>query len=220
MNPQENLNKLIALAYSDGVVTDRERELIFKKGTELGFDEIEVELMLENYTSPVAVTSVPEATDDLDITNEELIKRLTRFTSRLGEYKPKIQLEPYPSKVLPDTKSNAILSQGKKGLTSMLKGDTLSKAAALAGTAAPIPGGKFIGKLAGKGVTSMLQKVAGVEERVVDHHELIEIIESYMYILELRKSTSEPLAERFVSYQQAILNAKSNPPKKKKGFFS
>lgn len=54
MNPE--LEKLITLAAGDGIITDKEREIILRKAEALGVDPDEVEIYLENILSQTKVT--------------------------------------------------------------------------------------------------------------------------------------------------------------------
>ena len=63
------LEKLIKLALKDGIVSDKERELILKQASKLGIDEIEAEMVLEGMISD----------HDNGIKNENSVKR-TDFT--------------------------------------------------------------------------------------------------------------------------------------------
>lgn len=47
----KKLKKLITLALNDGEISDREKELILKKASNLGIDEIEAEMVLEGMIS-------------------------------------------------------------------------------------------------------------------------------------------------------------------------
>ena len=54
MNPE--LEKLITLAAADGIITDKQREIILLKAEALGVDPDEVEIYLENILSQTIVT--------------------------------------------------------------------------------------------------------------------------------------------------------------------
>ena len=134
----EEFEKLLKLAYSDGVLTEAENALLLKKAKQLGMDEIEAELIIANYSPPNAE---PTKTDRYDITNEELVQRLTRYSSHLASAKAEIQMDPFPMLIDASNKISKGLSNGKKILAGALKGDILSDSLAVAGKFAPIPGG-------------------------------------------------------------------------------
>ena len=81
-----------------------------------------------------------------------------------------------------------------------------------------MPGGKLGGKLVGKGISGLAKKVIGVESKNLNQQEIIELVESYLIILEMRKNTSDVLLEKFAYFTQLVADAKNNPAKKK-GFF-
>ena len=89
----QEFQKLLELAYSDGVLTEAENVLLLKKAKQLGMDEIEAELIIANY-QPEQKSASP--TDNYDISNEELIQRLTSYCKHLRSATSQIQLGPFP----------------------------------------------------------------------------------------------------------------------------
>lgn len=53
----EQLIKFIELCLADGVITDKEREVIFRKAKALGVDDDECEILIDSYTQQVNKTS-------------------------------------------------------------------------------------------------------------------------------------------------------------------
>ena len=209
---KSEFQKLLELAFSDGVLTEAENNLLLKKAKQLGMDEIEAELIIANYSPTKAE---PPKMDGYDITNEELIQRLTRYSSHLTSVKAEIQMDPFPMLIDDSNKISKGLSNGKKILAGALKGDLLSDSLAVAGKFAPIPGGKIGGKLMGKGVSALARKAVGAEVKKLSQKEIIELVESYLIILEMRKDSNEMLGNKYTEITQKIISAKANPAKRK-----
>ena len=212
----QEFEKLLKLAYSDGVLTEAENALLLKKAKQLGMDEIEAELIIANYT-PTNVES--KKTDRYDITNEELVQRLTRYSSHLASAKAEIQMDPFPMLTEGSNRFKKGLSAGRSAIAGAIKGNVLSDTLAAAGKLAPIPGGKIGGKLVGKGVSALARKAVGAELKKLSQKEIIELVESYLVILEMRKDSNEMLGNKYADITQKVALAKANPAKKK-GFFS
>jgi len=86
----KNLKKLITLALSDGEISDREKELILKKASNLGIDEIEAEMVLEGMISDhenwiKTEKSLEINPDGYAIEDAELIMRTTKWVNRCSE---------------------------------------------------------------------------------------------------------------------------------------
>ena len=214
MNPE--FEKLLVLAYSDGVLTDAENTLLLKKAAQLGIDEIEAELIIANY-QPGSQTN--ESTDNYDISNEDLLQRLSRYSLHLNSHKAEIQMDPFPMILDGTNKLTKGISNGRKALAGALKGDILSDSLSVAGKFTSIPGGKIGGKIVGKGVSALAKKVVGAELKKLNQQEIIELVESYLIILEMRKESSQMLSTKFLEFSNMVAAAKANPTKKK-GFFS
>lgn len=211
---REEFMRLLAIAYSDGVVTDAERVLLMKKADQLGIDEFEAELLIENYQAPSNDEKVRNI-DGYDISDDELILRLTRYTGSLGSLKASIQLDPFPVVLTDQGKVGSVINEGRKALSKITKADVLLDAAGVIGKISPMPGGKLVGKIAGKGLSSIANKVAGTETKELKHLEIIELCERYLVILEKRRKVSEYLEEKFKEFQSLVRESKANPPKKK-----
>ena len=86
----KDFKKLITLALKDGKISDRERELILKKASNLGIDEIEAEMVLEGMISDhdngiKNEKSVEINPDGYSIEDAELIMRTTNWVNRCYE---------------------------------------------------------------------------------------------------------------------------------------
>ncbi len=57
----EQIEKLIDIVVADGVVTEKEKEVLYKKGTELGIDPDELEIVLESKLYQIQKDAVPTA---------------------------------------------------------------------------------------------------------------------------------------------------------------
>ena len=86
----KNFKRLITLALKDGVISDKERELILKKARILDIDEIEAEMVLEGMISDYDngiknEKSVEINPDGYSIEDAELIMRTTKWVNRCSE---------------------------------------------------------------------------------------------------------------------------------------
>jgi len=101
----EQLEKLIELAFVDNILSEKEREIILRKAEKLGLDVDEVEMYLENKISapkniekPIEETTVTEEqkTDTFDIEDDELVRRCKLWVSLVLEkrYEGNIKLFP------------------------------------------------------------------------------------------------------------------------------
>jgi len=211
----QDFKKYLELAVNEGVLSDSNRVLLIKKGQQLGIDEIEVELLIENYLFEQSKKLSEVITDDYDISDDELVIRLSNYTSKLKEYKATIQLDPFPEKLTDKGKVGAALNTGRKALASLTKADILTDSMQLAGKYSPIPGGKFVGKIAGNGLTSIVNKIAGTENKELKNVEIIELCKKYMLILEKRRNKTEILGEKYSEFEEKIKTAELSPPKRK-----
>lgn len=211
----EEFEKLLALAYSDGIFTEAENALLLKKAKQLGMDEIEAELIIANYQPEQKSIS---STDNYDISNEALLQRLNSYCGHLNKATAQVQLDPFPMLVDGSNKLKSGISAGRNALAGAIKGDFISDSLSAAGKITRMPGGKLGGKLVGKGISGLAKKVIGVESKNLNQQEIIELVESYLIILEMRKNTSDVLLEKFAHFTQLVADAKNNPAKRK-GFF-
>lgn len=67
----------------------------------------------------------------------------------------------------------------------------------------------------GKGISGLAKKVAGVALKKLSQQEIIELVESYLVILELRKDSNETLSNKFDYFTQLVEDTKQNLIKKK-----
>lgn len=209
--------KLLKMAYADGVLTDKERELLMRKADELKIDPIEAEMMIESYQVNQPKSS--EEADDYDITNEELLRRLNYLVNKLGSEKTvEVRMDPFPALLKEGDKFGARVNSARKALSKVTKSNALSEAASIAGSMTKIPGSRFVGKLAGKGVESVLHKMAGTETKNLKHVEILEIVDRYILILVKRANIDDYLEKCYSELTQKVNHHKNNIPKKK-GWF-
>jgi hypothetical protein len=211
----EEFIKYIELAINDGVLSETNRLLLTKKAQQLGIDDIEAELFLEKHLFNQAKKSSDAVTDDYDITDDELVIRLSNYSSKLKDYKAIIQLDPFPERLSEKGKVGNALNSGRKALASLTKSDLLTDSLQLAGKYSPVPGGKFVGKIAGNGLSNIVNKIAGTENKELKHTEIIELCKKYMLILEKRKNKSEFLLGKHTEFDDKIRSAELSPPKRK-----
>ena len=81
----EEFNKYLELAVNDGVISQSNRALLLKKAQQLNIDEIEVELLIDNYLFKESKKFSEVISDDYDITDDELLIRLSNYSSKLKE---------------------------------------------------------------------------------------------------------------------------------------
>lgn len=91
----EQLIKFIELCLADGVITDKEREVIFRKAKKLGVDEDECEIILEGMSQQVKIQPIATISSELKSTAEEISQiELALFEYKKGNFsKSSIQFD-------------------------------------------------------------------------------------------------------------------------------
>lgn len=206
--------RLLDLSVVDGVFVSSNKSILMKKAEELGMDLIEAQILIENFIHGVLSSQDQSTLDDYDIDDDELIVRLTRYTSVLDKHKVLVQVEPFPRRVKSLSKVEAVFNQGSKALTSIAKNDTIKESIKLIGSRSQIPGGALIGKFVGSTGSSLLNNVAGVVKKELKFNELLELCNRYMVILSLRTTRSEFLALKYSEFKLKIQKAEMAPPRK------
>ena len=72
----EQLIKFIELCLVDGVITDKERKIIFRKSKELGVDEDECEIILEGMIHKSSLLKKNNENNSSSLINEDLIENI------------------------------------------------------------------------------------------------------------------------------------------------
>jgi hypothetical protein len=204
----EEFEKLLKLALADGVITDKERELLMKKAKAVGIDEIEAEMIIEGKLSETKaeLDAAEETTDGFQISNEELLLRTTKWVSRISEKKIKVDVERFPR-----------INQDTPGFQKYLDAGSdvmgkLNVVGVVGNVAGMIPG---VGGIV-KGVINMTG-VGGPQK--LDNKEIRDITDKYLIILELRAKTDEHLMSKYKSLQENYKHQVSLfEEKNKKGF--
>jgi hypothetical protein len=181
----EQFYKLLKLALLDGELSNKEKELLLLKASELGMDVIEAEMIIEGELSKLTKTptEVIEESDGFLISNEELLLRTTKWVNRVSEKSIKVEIEPFP-RLKADTKSyHKYTDEG----TAILNKINSSKIVNIAGM---MPG---VGSIIKAGLT-----ISGVNKvQKLEHKEIVELADKYLLILELRSFSSEFMQTKF-----------------------
>lgn len=192
----KKLKKLITLALKDGKISDKERELILKKASNLGIDEIEAEMVLEGMISDhengIKKTEKPVEInpDGYSIEDAELIMRTTKWVDRCSENNIKTKVLEFP-KLIADESNFMKKLDGALDVT----GNIASKIAktGIGGALKFVPGlGGVIG-----GVISNISDSASLVN--LDNKEIRELAKQYLMILELRSSKNTILANKLLN---------------------
>lgn len=210
----EEFIRFLELSTVNGVFSTENTELLLQKAAQLGIDEIEAKLTIDKYVRSINLEQGQKPTDDYDITDDELVARLSRYTSSLDKAKVSLQMEPFPKQLGSLGKVGTAVNESRKVLASLTKNDILSDSFKIIGGSSPLPGGALVGKLAGKGTSSLISKVAGADVRTMKFEDVIELANRYMVILSLRASKNEFLNSKYLEFKTRIQNAQDAPPKK------
>lgn len=213
----KKLEKLITLALKDGVISERERELILKKASNLGIDEIEAEMVLEgmitDHENGIKTEKPVEINPDgYSIEDAELIMRTTKWVDLCSENNIKTKVLEFP-KLIADESNFMKKLDGALDVT----GNIASKIAktGIGGALKFVPGlGGKIGGAIGDVISNISDSSSLVD---LDNKEIRELAKQYLMILELRSSKNTILANKFTE-----LNAKYEEQIKtynNKGFF-
>lgn len=209
----KNLKKLITLALKDGVISDKERELILKKASNLGIDEIEAEMVLEGMISDHENGIKTEKSEEINpdgysIEDAELIMRTTKWVNRCSENNIETKVLEFPKLIADESKFMKKLD-GALDVT----GNIVSKIAktGIGGALKFVPG---VGGVIGDVIDNISDSG---ELKQLDNKEIRELAKQYLMILELRCSKNTILTNKYTD-----LNAKYEEQIEKynnKGFF-
>lgn len=212
-NIMKNLKKLITLALKDGVISDKERELILKKASNLGIDEIEAEMVLEGMISDHENGIKTEKSEEINpdgysIEDAELIMRTTKWVNRCSENNIETKVLEFPKLIADESKFMKKLD-GALDVT----GNIVSKIAktGIGGALKFVPG---VGGVIGDVIDNISDSG---ELKQLDNKEIRELAKQYLMILELRCSKNTILTNKYTD-----LNAKYEEQIEKynnKGFF-
>jgi hypothetical protein len=177
--------KLLSLALEDGKLSDKEKELLLIKAKGLGMDVIEAELIIEGQISKLNRTTYEtiEGSDGFQISNEELLLRVTKWVNRISEKTIKVEIESFPRLKVVEKSYHKYTDE----YTVIINKINSSKIINIAGM---VPG---IGSLIKTGLT-----LGGVNRvQKLDQNEIIEIADKYLLILELRSLKDEFMLMKF-----------------------
>lgn len=177
--------KLLSLALEDGKLSDKEKELLLIKASGLGMDVIEAELIIEGQISKLNRTTYEtiEGSDGFQISNEELLLRVTKWVNRISEKTIKVEIESFPRLKVDEKSYHKYTDE----YTVIINKINSSKIINIVGM---VPG---IGSLIKTGLT-----LGGVNRvQKLDQNEIIEIADKYLLILELRSLKDEFMLMKF-----------------------
>ena len=177
--------KLLSLALEDGKLSDKEKELLLIKASGLGMDVIEAELIIEGQISKLNRTTYEtiEGSDGFQISNEELLLRVTKWVNRISEKTIKVEIESFPRLKVDEKSYHKYTDE----YTVIINKINSSKIINIVGM---VPG---IGSLIKSGLT-----LGGVNRvQKLDQNEIIEIADKYLLILELRSLKDEFMLMKF-----------------------
>lgn len=210
----EEFNRYLELSTVDGAFINENTELLLNKAAQLGLDELEAKLIIDKFARLKELQRRQKPTDDYDISDDELVARLSRFTGHLDKVKVTLQMEPFPKQLNTLGKMGTAMNEGKKMLASLTKNDVLSDSLKIIGRSAPLPFGALVGKIAGKGASALLSKVAGAETKTMNFEEVLELCNRYMVILSFRSTKNEHLNSKYLEFTTRLQTAAESPPKK------
>lgn len=212
-NIMKNLKKLITLALNDGEISDREKELILKKASNLGIDEIEAEMVLEGMISDHENGIKTEKSEEINpdgyaIEDAELIMRTTKWVNRCSENNIETKVLEFPKLIADESKFMKKLD-GALDVT----GNIVSKIAKTG-----IGGALKFVPVVGGVIDDVIDNMSDSGElKQLDNKEIRELAKQYLMILELRCSKNTILTNKYTD-----LNAKYEEQIEKynnKGFF-
>lgn len=175
----EQFYKLLELALADGELSDKEKELLLMKATQLGIDDVEAEMIIEGELTKLkkSIGETSLESDGFLISNEELLLRTTKWVNRISEKSIKVEIEPFP-RLKEDTKA---YHKYTDEATAILNKINSTKIVNIAGM---MPG---VGTILKAGLT-----LGGVNKvQKIENKEIIEIADKYLLILELRSLNNE-----------------------------
>jgi hypothetical protein len=175
----EQFYKLLELALVDGELSNKEKDLLLTKATQLGIDDVEAKMIIEGELSKFN-KSIVETSLDSDgflISNEELLLRTTKWVNRISEKSIKIEIESFP-RLKQDTKAYHKYTDEASAILNKINS---SKIVNIVGM---MPG---VGNILKAGLT-----LGGVNKvQKIENKEIIEIADKYLLILELRSLNNE-----------------------------
>lgn len=194
--------KLLNLAAADGVITDRERELLLKKADQLGMDQIEAEMLIENAISELKPAEEKTAPDGYDISDSELIRRIQKWVQLALKDKEKVIVEPFPVVIKDATKFGSAIAKGQKTIGQIKDAGIVDAAASAVGF---IPGAGFLTKkIGGAAVNGILDALSDTKEMKLTNEEFIGMAKQYLMILDQRKKDDPWLNEKFTELKEEL----------------
>ena len=189
----KNLKKLITLALNDGEISDREKELILKKASNLGIDEIEAEMVLEGMISDHENGIKTEKSEEINpdgyaIEDAELIMRTTKWVNRCSENNIETKVLEFPKLIADESKFMKKLD-GALDVT----GNIVSKIAKTG-----IGGALKFFPVVGGVINDVIDNMSDSGElKQLDNKEIRELAKQYLMILELRCSKNTILTNKY-----------------------
>lgn len=215
----EDFQKLLRLAASDGIISEREKELLLSKAEQLGIDPIEAEMLIENFMSDKELDLAKTPSDGYDISDAELLKRIQKWVGLSLKDNEKIMVEAFPLLISEATKLSGTLSKGQKAIDQIKDAGIVDVAANVAGI---IPGGGYLTKkIGGAALNGVLGALSSTKEMKLTNEEIVGIAKQYLLILDQRKQDNQWLTEKYSELKQELQTNITiyNESKKKKGWW-
>lgn len=201
MNSTQELEKIVKIALKDGIITEKEREIIFKKAESLGIDEFEAEMIMEGML-PDDSHSANQPIDGFNISNEELLLRVQKWVDLSTENNIKIEVEAFPKIDKDITQIEKYLDVGSDLLNKISSSNLLS-------VAGRVPGIGMAMKLGGKMMSNT---------KKMKNDEILEITNKYLIILELRAKADSFMKVKHEEFKNKFEQKQHEMKNKKKGW--
>jgi hypothetical protein len=167
----EEFEKLLKMALADGVISDMERELLMRKAAMLGIDEIEALMIIENAQAQQNQSPENNKKDGYDISDDELLRRIQKWTELCSKDNEKVMVEPFPKVISETTKFGNALASGQKVIGQIKDAGIVDAAASSVGF---IPGAGFLTKkVGGAAVNSILGALSDTKEVKMSNEKIV-----------------------------------------------
>jgi hypothetical protein len=215
----EEFEKLLKMALADGVISDMERELLMRKAAMLGIDEIEALMIIENAQAQQNQSPENNKKDGYDISDDELLRRIQKWTELCTKDNEKVMVEPFPKVISETTKFGNALASGQKAIGQIKDAGIVDAAASSVGF---IPGAGFLTKkVGGAAVNSILGALSDTKEVKMSNEKIVSTTKQYLLILERRKDGDSFLNQKYeasITEMEKNINLFNEKKAKKKWF--
>jgi len=192
MHPE--FERLLKIALSDGIITDKKRAILLRKAESLGMDIDEAEMILESgipiMTEEENASQAIGRVDNYDITDEELLVRCNKWISHCNEVKyiGKVEKFPKASEKLGHEKylkmGSDIANKGIGYISEGISGYNVTEIAS--------------------DITSFASGLFGNNKKELKHKQILELAEAYMIILETRATHKAVLKDKYEEMRKKL----------------